>query len=289
MAIYHDTASPLTFSQVFSYYLEYSEHTSKERDYYAFSSFFKFYGNIAVNQVTRQSIRDYVHARRLTGVTDATINRELRSVRAAINFYYRDHELTLKNPLSNFSLSESESRIRYLTKAEAQRLIEASLTNNYLCCFIQLALNTGCRSGELLGLTWDRVDFENKYFVLNRDHTKTKRRRFIALNDVALSLLEQMYMNKSSTTWVFYNEQTKTHVLSLKKGFRLACQTAKIDDFRIHDLRHTFASWLVQANVPLYTVRDLLGHTCITTTERYAHLQIDHLRHALLNLPTLPS
>lgn len=289
MAIYHDTASPVTFTQVFSYYLEYSEHTSKDRDYYAFSSFFKFYGNIAVTGVTRQSLRDYVHSRRLTGVTDSTINRELRSVRAAINFYYRDHELALKNPLSNFSLSESESRIRYLTRLEAQNLIHASSENYFLCCFIRLALNTGCRSGELLCLTWDRVDFENKYLILNRDDTKTKRRRFIALNQVSIDVLISMKNKDFSRKWVFYNDQTDTHILSLKKGFRLACQAANIHDFRIHDLRHTFATWLVQANVPLYTVRDLLGHTCITTTERYAHLQIDHLRDALANLPSLPS
>ncbi|MBL2562781.1 site-specific integrase, partial [Klebsiella pneumoniae] len=64
------------------------------------------------------------------------------------------------------------------------------------------------------------------------------------------------------------------------------CDLADIHDFRCHDLRHTFASWLVQAGVPLYTVRDLLGHTCITTTERYAHLQNEHLLSALNNLPS---
>lgn len=274
-----------TLSNVISYYLHYSEHTSKDRDRYAYSRFDLFYGDIEISKITRQSLRDYIHFRRAAGVTDATINREFRSLRAAINYYLIDHELILRNPLANFSLSESEPRMRYLTKIEAARLIKSAQSNYFLICFIKLALNTGCRSGELLKLTWDRVDFNNCYLILNRDDTKSKRRRFIALNSVAMQVLMEMKQITLSDTWVFYNEQTKTHILSLKKGFRLACKTAQIDDLRIHDLRHTFASWLVQSGVPLYTVRDLLGHTCITTTERYAHLQIDNLREALKFLP----
>lgn len=277
----------ITLNVVTAYYLEYSEHTSKDRDRYAFINFHKFYGDIQITSITRQSLRDYIHTRRIAKVADATINREFRSLRAAINFYFNDHEIADRNPLSNFSLSESEPRIRFLSRAEASRLIQASTDNYYLNCFIKLALNTGCRSGELLKLTWSRVDFMNRYLILNREDTKSKRRRFIALNEAAMQVLIEMKQQALSNTWVFYNQQTGTHVLSLKKGFRLACESARIDNLRIHDLRHTFASWLVQSGVPLYTVRDLLGHTCITTTERYAHLQIDNLRHALTNLPVL--
>lgn len=277
----------VTFNAVTSYYLHYSPHTSKERDQYSFSNFFRFYSDIEIKKITRQSLRDYVHSRRMAGVSDATINREFRSVRAAINFYTIDHELILKNPLSNFSLSESEPRIRYLTKSDALRLLQSCKDNYFLHCFVMLALNTGCRSGELLKLTWDRVDFDNCYLVLNRDNTKSKRRRFIALNNAALKCLSDMRLNSLSETYVFYNPATDNHILSLKKGFRLACKNARIEDLRIHDLRHTFASWLVQSGIALYTVRDLLGHTCITTTERYAHLQIDNLRDALKSLPDL--
>ncbi|WP_232457879.1 site-specific integrase [Burkholderia ubonensis] len=61
-------------------------------------------------------------------------------------------------------------------------------------------------------------------------------------------------------------------ITTIQKGFRAACARAGIDDFRVHDLRHTFASWLVMAGVSLYVVKDLLGHSSITVTERYAHL-----------------
>ncbi|WP_051526597.1 tyrosine-type recombinase/integrase [Alkanindiges illinoisensis] len=276
----------ITLNNVTAYYLHYSEHTSKDRDKYAYARFELFYGDIEITAITRQSLRDYIHFRRAAGVTDATINREFRSLRAAINYYFTDHELSHRNPLANFSLSESEPRIRFLSNAEAARLIYASKDNYFLNCFIKLALNTGCRSGELLRLSWDRVDFNNRYLILNRENTKSKRRRFIALNETAMQVLHEMKLARANNTWVFYNEQTGTHILSLKKGFRLACKMAKIDNLRIHDLRHTFASWLVQSGIPLYTVRDLLGHTCITTTERYAHLQIDNLRDALKSLPT---
>lgn len=275
----------MLLNEYFSYYLKYSEHSSKETTIRHQNHLSVFFQNPYIADITRQSIRDYVHFRRVLQIDNATINRELHSARAAVNFYINDHDIDLKNPFSNFKLPESDPRIRFLTHHEAIKLIDASKDNFYVCLFIRLALLTGCRTGELLKLTWDRVKFDSRYILLTKEHTKTKRRRFVALSDDALAILSQHYNNRESDTFVFFNSRSGTYIKSLKKGFRNACDRAGITDFRAHDLRHTFASWLVQSGVALYTVRDLLGHTCITTTERYAHLQNDHLRNALTVLP----
>lgn len=277
----------MKLNECFTYYLKYSEHTSKETTVRHKNHLDVFFQDPEVANVTRQSIRDYVHFRRVLQIDNATINRELHSARAAINFYLKDHDIDMKNPFSNFKLPENDPRIRFLTYQEAHKLIKACEDNYYLYLFVRLALLTGCRTGELLKLTWDRVKFDTKYILLTKHHTKTKRRRFIALCDDAIQILREHYQNRESDEYVFYNKRYNTHIKSLKKGFRYAREKSGIEDFVCHDLRHTFASWLVQSGVALYTVRDLLGHSCITTTERYAHLQNDHLRHALKALPSI--
>lgn len=281
-----DAHNNLKLDDIFKYYLQYSEHSSKDSTLRHWRNLNNFYKNPQLANVTRQSMRDYVHHRRSMQIDNSTINKEFSSARAAFNFYCADHFLDLKNPFSKFKLQENDHRIRYLTPNEALRLIEVSTPNYFLNLFIRLCLLTGCRTGEILSLTWDRVDFLNKYIVLTKDHTKTKRRRFVALNNDALSILKDHKSTFNHSDYVFFNEKTGTYIKSLKKSFRYYCDLADIHDFRCHDLRHTFASWLVQAGVPLYTVRDLLGHTCITTTERYAHLQNEHLLSALNNLPS---
>ncbi|MGY0203179.1 site-specific integrase [Acinetobacter soli] len=277
----------MKLNECFTYYLKYSEHTSKETTVRHQNHLDVFFQDPEVTNVTRQSIRDYVHFRRVFQIDNATINRELHSARAAINFYLKDHDIDMKNPFSNFKLQENDPRIRFLTHQEAYILIKACSDNYYLHLFVRLALLTGCRTGELLKLTWDRVKFDTRYILLTKDHTKTKRRRFVALCDDAIKILHEHYQNRESDEYVFYNKRYNTHIKSLKKGFRYAREKAGIEDFVCHDLRHTFASWLVQSGVALYTVRDLLGHSCITTTERYAHLQNDHLRNALKSLPAI--
>ena len=94
--------------------------------------------------------------------------------------------------------------------------------NYYLHLFVRLALLTGCRTGELLKLTWDRVKFDTRYILLTKDHTKTKRRRFVALCDDAIKILREHYQNRESDEYVFYNKRCNTHIKSLKKGFRYA-------------------------------------------------------------------
>lgn len=136
-------------------------------------------------------------------------------------------------------------------------------------------MNTGCRRGELLGLEWSRVDFTHRLLFLAARHTKTRVRRTIPLNDQAIQALNELrrwhQQDCPESEWVF-TSAAGGHIRWLKTAFRNSCKRAGITDFRVHELRHTCASWLVMAGVDLYVVRDLLGHASITSTERYAHL-----------------
>ena len=147
------------------------------------------------------------------------------------------------------------------------------------------------RRGEILGLEWRRVDLSSDLIYLDAKHTKTKRRRSIPLNtsakDALLGRARFRATHCVESPWVFCHTDGR-RIGDIKHSFTSACRRVGIEDFRIHDLRHTCAAWLVQAGVPLDRVRDLLGHTSIATTEIYAHLAPENVREAV-NMLTIKS
>ena len=212
-------------------------------------------------------------------------------------------------PVVGCKLSEPQGRARWITRAEAARLIQVAdcpvsysedskekmalglplasqYRSPYLRDFIKLALNTGCRKQELLGLEWRNVDFDNNLILLEK--TKNGTRRSVHLNSVSrVVLIRRMRVRAEvcpDTPWVFFHATPATHVnvgdrvKNVKISFATACKKAGIDDFHIHDLRHTATSWLVMEGVPLLEVSRLLDHKSITQTERYAHLAPESTR-----------
>jgi len=206
---------------------------------------------------------------------------------AAINYARKHWEWDIQNPVSGMSLRQPEGRLRWLSRAEADVLIreaEKEPKSPHLADFIRLALNTGCRKNELLKLSWDRVDLKANVLRLEGEHTKSGKRRAVPLNDEA----RRAFLNRArfraehcpDSDWVFAHRNGK-RIRFMQNGFQAACTRAKIKDFRVHDLRHTFASWLVQGGVPLLEVAKLLGHSTIEMTERYAHLAPENLKAAV--------
>ena len=205
-------------------------------------------------------------------------------ISATINHAARRWGVPVVNPVRYQWLRADAPRLRYLTKAEAVRLVDCAETlRPDLADFIRLALHTGCRKNELLTLKWSDVSMERRYILLRPEQTKSNRRRAVPLNRTAMQALERLEEG-NGTEWVFArrkNGKVGERVKALDWLFRKAVKFAGIEDFRIHDLRHTFASWLVSEGVELVKVRDLLGHTSIKMTERYAHLMPDRLHDAV--------
>lgn len=136
----------------------------------------------------------------------------------------------------------------------------------------------------MLGLEWSRVDLQTNLLYLESHHTKAKKRRSVALNNTAReAILAQARFRAThcpAAPWVFFT-YNGNRIASVKRNFATACRRAGIEDFRLHDLRHTCAAWLVQAGVPMAEVRDVLGHRTLAMTERYAHLAPENLRAAV--------
>jgi integrase len=229
----------------------------------------------------------YIRLRLDDGVSASTVNRELEVLSAAINFAYRNLEWRLPNPVRERMLREPEGRLRWLTRVQADALIAAANQEPkaaHLGPLIQLALHTGMRRGELLGLEWSRVDLAARQVYLEGRHTKSKKRRTVPLNATGLdAIMERAKFREDhcpSCRWVFCDEEANP-IASVQRSFATACRRADIEDFRFHDLRHTCAAWLVQAGISLAEVRDVLGHSTIAMTERYAHLAPENARNAL--------
>ncbi|AJX88792.1 phage integrase family protein [Burkholderia pseudomallei] len=281
----------MIFEDVIGIYLSSKNHRSKQRDLYSLKHLQPHFGGLSLIDLKRADIRRYVARRQAEGVTEATVKRELKLFSAAINFVRLEHDRPeLANPVQSLGLTAGEPRVRWISVTEASALLLAagqSARRPHLVNFLRLALNTGCRKNELLRLEWSRVDFERASFRLDAVHNKSGRRRVVPLNEPALSALREQRSwtdaHCPEARWVFA-ASSGARVVTLQKGFRSACMRAGIDDFRIHDLRHTFASWLVMRGIPLFVVRDLLGHSSVLVTERYAHLSPDQGREAVQTL-----
>jgi integrase len=215
--------------------------------------------------------------------TEETISR--RSVDICVARLKRMFNLSVDwglmptNPAARVRLfREDRRRVRYLTEEEETGLLDA--------CSLQLrrvvlfALHTGMRRGEILGLRWQDVDSKNGVAVIPAEKAKGKRTRFIPLNSVALAVLDEMPASLDRTALVFKNSAGNEWD-RLRKHWEYAVFAAGLEDFRFHDLRHTYASRLVMAGIDLAVLRELLGHRDFEMTLRYAHLAPSRLKAAV--------
>ncbi|TQF00217.1 MAG: site-specific integrase [Spiribacter salinus] len=281
-----------TFDELMLHYLDSTrdEKRATERDRYSAKRLYPAFTGRDLATLTPGDIRDYVNDRKAAGAGPGTINRELGLLSAAINYARKEWDWEIPNPAQGRRQKEPEGRVRWIDREQADALIAAAVSEPqapYLADFIRLALNTGCRRDELLRLEWRRVDFQAGLIHLEGHLTKAGKRRSIPLNSVAreamLARREFRDRHCPKSPWVFCNAEGN-RVQSIRRSWATACRRAGIKDFRVHDLRHTCAAWLVSAGVPLTEVRDLLGHSTIRMTERYAHLAPENVRAAVARL-----
>lgn len=268
-----------------------AEKRSAERDYYSAKQLYPHFSGRELTTLGAMDVREYITQRKAKGVGPGTINRELGLLSSALNWARRDLEWDVPNPAQGRRLKEPEGRVRWLTHDEAETLInatEAVKQAPHLRDLIILGLHTGMRRNEMLGLEWKRVDLQAELVYLEAEHQKSGKVGSVPLNTEArhaiLSRSNFRAQHCPSSPWVFCNRNGE-RIGSVKKSFAAACKAAGIEDFHVHDLRHTCAAWLVQVGVPLPEIRDLLRHSTIKVTERYAHLAPHNVREAVNRLP----
>jgi integrase len=183
-------------------------------------------------------------------------------------------------------------RERYLTEEEIKRLLAAceQSRNPYLSCIVIVALNTGMRKGEILGLEWERIDLGADLGFSARAtlyHTKSKKPRTVPLNRAVIAALSSLEPDEQSRIGRLFKKRNGIAWGKIRTAFESACARAGIQRFRFHDLRHTAVSHMVMRGCSLQQVKEILGHSDFRMTLRYAHLSPKHLRSAVETLDGL--
>ena len=180
------------------------------------------------------------------------------------------------NPTAGIPLMKEDNvKERYLSEEEAHRLYaQLNQSDNKMLKFIiPMLLLTGARKREVLDARWKDFDYERRLWRIHT--TKLGRPRFVPMSDGVINLLESV--PRHDCEWAFPNPKTLKPYVSIYYSWDSARCEAGLQDVKIHSLRHSFASFLVNAGRSLYEVQRLLGHTQIKTTQRYAHLSHDTL------------
>ena len=239
----------------------------------------EYFRSYQLKRISYFTIEHYKKKRLQDGVSKETVNKELTILKSIFNrakeFGFFSGDLP---KIEKFKDTQKEG-VRYLTEEEARRLINAC--PEWFRPVVIFALNTGLRAGEIFSLTWDMVDFKNRHLYIQSSHTKTKKLYKIPLNNVAYNLLLELYKNRKPHGYVFTNSKGKPYSIDgqgYRGVFKRACKRAGITNFRFHDLRHTFASWIAMKSKDIYAVQRLLNHSDLSMTKRYAHLTDDYLR-----------
>jgi integrase len=237
-------------------------------------------GALHVDEITGTAIANLLQSMRDKGYATGTTNRVLILLRYIFNLA-RKWKIpgVRENPTFGLSTAPDVQRDRFLTPEETQRLI-ASINvdeNKVAAQAIMLLLLTGGRRNEITHAKWDYVDWEKRTLLV--PISKTGRPRSIALNGQALALLRAIAPIPGNP-YIFPSPVTGRPSASLHFPWTRIRERALLDDVRLHDLRHSFASFLVNQGVSLYVVQGLLGHTQPRTTQRYAHLAQDTLLEA---------
>lgn len=262
----------VTVDTVLSHYLDHHDHSVARST----ARHLLELADIWASDLTQQVVRAHIKARQAAGAAEGTINKELVMLSAAINLYNLDHGTVIANPVKGLKLREPEGRLRWLTRDEYATLLQHC--SGHLLDFVVLGVMTGMRKGELLPLRWNRIDSQQKSITLEAGDTKNGKKRTIPLNEAALEALRRRQA-LSTNEYVFSTKQG--HLTDVKRSFATACKRAGIEEVTPHILRHTAASWMVIAGIPLYEVSKLLGHSSLAVTSRYAHLAPENLRTAV--------
>ena len=219
--------------------------------------------------------------------TPYNANRVLGLLRAMLNCAERWEMIPRgANPAAHIKPFPEKKRERYLTQDELEGLMAVLADGEadgsidpYIAAAIRLLIFTGCRLGEILTLEWTSVDLAKGRLVFEKHKTDQHGAKIIPLNAPAQELLANL-PRQEGNPYVIVGEVPGNHLINLQKPWRRIRALAGLDDVRIHDLRHSFASFAVGAGLSLPIIGGLLGHKSVQTTARYAHLAHDPLKQA---------
>ena len=265
------------FDQFIERYKEYSRANKRGfyNERYRIQQIAEFFGKRKLSDLRRWDA-EALKIKLSKTLAPATVNRLLGNLKHMMSMAVAWNILA-SNPFSGVKLLRVPKRTeRVLSEEEEAQLLAACgrVRAPHLRSCVVLALNTGMRKGEILGLRWENVDLGNRLITLYNGKTTQSDRR-IPMNEIVFGLLSDL-RKQTNSDFIFPSTRKKDdRFRDPKVGFMKAMRLAKIPHLRFHDLRHTFATRLVRVGVDLVTVQHLMGHSTISMTTRYAHSLAD--------------
>lgn len=247
-------------------------------DVYRLQILCSYFKDTDLRAITPLEIERFRASRLKRGNTKSTVNRYLQLLKKMFNLAIEESYLE-ENVIRKVKLFSEKDNLkeRILTEKEEEKLMENC--SDTLRAILLVALNTGMRRAEILGLTWSQIDFETRRIKVEK--TKSEKVRFIPINDALFKQILNLKSKNGQSPFIFFNPETKQPYQDMKTGFKRACRISGIEGLRFHDLRHTFATRLVANGIDIETVRDLLGHHSIVITQRYTHSSDERKRKAV--------
>lgn len=255
-----------TWQQAAVRWLDETQHKRSRRDDVRILKWLaEYWAGLRLDEITADVVRSIGKLKRME-VSSATVNRYLALIRAILRRAHREWEWIDKVPFVRL-YSEPRRRVRWLDATAARNLLD--LLPDHTRQAAIFALSTGLRHGNVVGLEWSQIDLRRRVCWLYADQVKNGEDLSIPLNESALLVLK---MRKGLHSKYVFTYRGKPIKRVTTKAWYKALKQAGIKDFRWHDLRHTWASWLVQEGVPLYALQELGGWKTAAMVRRYAHL-----------------
>lgn len=224
-----------------------------------------------LNLITREVIDSLVEQKQKEGVKPASINRMLALVRAILRKAEREWKWLDQAPVIRL-FKEDNKRIRWITREEANCLIKE--LPPHLAEMVSFSLATGLRQANVTGLQWDDIDLIRRHALIHPDQAKGKKAIPVPLNEDAISVLRRQLGKHHQFVFTYAGNRI---IQCSTKAWKKALKRAGIENFRWHDLRHTWASWHVQNGTSLQELQQLGGWASFDMVLRYAHLSSNHL------------
>ncbi len=212
----------------------------------------------------------------------------LRTLKAAFNIALEWGHIS-SNPFQKVKFKKSQqTKLVFIDQIEFQSILKNTESEKMKSIFI-FAFNTGCRLGEIVNIRWQNIDLDEKIITIGDDKFKTKsnKQRIIPISkDLLESLKNDRVIYNAEDVYVFSKENGFPYDGNyVSRYFKKSCRKAQLnEDIHFHTLRHSFASHLAIKGVPIITIKELLGHSSIVTTEIYSHVNLKSLQDAIDHL-----
>ena len=245
---------------------------------------------VELGQINQEHANQLIESLKTKGLYNRTVNKIVAVLKTILNDAVKWGYIAVNPLFALAELKENPKPISYWTKTEIAQFLRVNI-NRPLYPLWVVTINTGLRLGEVLGLCWDRVNFEQGQIEITRtmtrhglqETTKTHEKRIVPINNVVKEELIKLFRQQKSSTYVFtkldgkpwdYNHIGQRHFKKAQK------EAGIVNIIRFHDLRHTFASQFMMSGGDIFTLQKILGHTSIKMTMRYAHFSNKYLENA---------